>query len=79
MTRKEYIALCQRIAVLPVTSGGVPASIPPELIVNYDGIRYYPYAFEIIFNKDGTYQDRAILHDLKANSIIHCNLERVAR
>ena len=79
MERKEYIELCQRIAVLPVTSGGVPANIPPKLIVNYDGIAYYPYAFEIIFNKDGTYQDRAILHDLKANSIIHCNLERVTR
>lgn len=62
MERKLYLELCQRQAM----KGGV--------LVEYDGIAYHPYAYELKFQPDGKIKHTAILKDVKANSLVYCNL-----
>ena len=77
MERKKFLEMCQRVAVLPSGILGVKQGVPEELTVVYGGIRYYPVAYEISFNDKGETLHTAILHDLKINGIVNCNLERV--
>lgn len=65
MERKLYLELCQRQAV----KGGV--------LVEYDGIAYQPYAYELKFLPDGKIKHTAILKEPKANSLVYCKLEDV--
>lgn len=62
MDRKLYLELCQRQAM----RGGV--------MVEYGGIAYHPYAYELKFQPDGKSKHTAILKDVKANSLVYCNL-----
>ena len=61
MERKLYLELCQRQAM----KGGV--------LVEYGGIAYHPYAYELKFQTDGKIKHTAILKDVKANSLVYCN------
>ena len=65
MERKLYLELCQRQAM----KGGV--------LVEYDGIAYHPYAYELKFQKDGKIKHTAILKEQKSNSLVYCKLEDV--
>ena len=65
MERKLYLELCQRQAM----KGGV--------LVEYDGITYQPYAYELKFQPDGKIKHTAILKEPKANSLVYCKLEDV--
>ena len=65
MERKLYLELCQRQAM----KGGV--------LVEYDGIAYHPYAYELKFQSDGKIKHTAILKDQKANCLVYCRLEDV--
>lgn len=69
MDRTEYLNLCKQVSVLY-------PHIPTECIVEYDGILYYPKAYEMSFDK-GTTIHTAILHDLNAKSVICCSLDKV--
>lgn len=71
MDRTEYLNMCKKVSIL------LP-SIPDDCLVEYDGITYYPQAYELSFIK-GTTVHSAILHDLKANSVMRCPLESVKR
>ena len=62
MERKLYLELCQRQAM----KGGV--------LVEYGGIAYQPCAYELKFQPDGKIKHTAILKDVKANSLVYCNL-----
>lgn len=62
MERKLYFELCQSQAM----KGGV--------LVEYSGIAYHPYAYELKFQPDGKFRHTAILKDIKANSLVYCNL-----
>lgn len=66
MERKRYLELCQRNAVDPGKS-----------FVYIDGIGYYPMEYRLCFDKDGKTVHRAVLKDIKANSIVNCTLEVV--
>lgn len=66
MERKRYLELCQRNAVQP-----------KSVVVWLDGIGYYPIEYRLGFDKEGKSVHSAVLHDLKANSIINCPLEGV--
>lgn len=72
--RNEYLKLCQKCSVY-VSAG---QEIPPELLVKYDNISYYPKAYELSFI-NGKAENTAILGDLKANSVIYARLERIER
>ena len=66
MERKKYLQLCQQNAVCP-----------KSVVVWFDGIEYYPIEYRLGFDDKGNTVHRAVLHDLKANSVINCNLEVV--
>ena len=65
MERKLYFELCQRQAM----KGGV--------LVEYDGVTFSPYAYELRFDSFGNTKHTAILKDKKANSFIYCDLQDV--
>jgi hypothetical protein len=78
MDRKEFLQICQKVSVLPETTMYMKTSIPPELTVLYEGIQFYPTGYEMTF-KQGISQHTAILHDMKAHSIMKVDLERVEK
>lgn len=76
MDRKQFLEICQRVSVLPDDVSGTKRNITPDLIVNFDCMRFYPVGYQITFNQ-GKIKHTAILHDLKCASVIYCDLERV--
>jgi hypothetical protein len=54
----------------------IKTAIPPELTVLYEGIQFYPVGYEMTF-KQGISQHTAILHDMKAHSIVKVDLNKV--
>lgn len=76
MDRTEYLKLCQKVSVLKDESCGTKKNIPPDLIVKYKGISYYPIGYEMSFNK-GNVCNLAILHCLDANAVTKGILEGV--
>lgn len=78
MQRTEYLELCQKVSVLKNGICGIKENVPDELKVIHNGIEYYPTAYELSFDK-GQPVHTAILHDLKANSIMNANLEKVIK
>lgn len=71
MDRTEYLNLCKKVSIL------LP-SIPEDCLVEYDGVIYYPQSYQLSFDK-GEAIHTAILHDLKANSVMRCPLEKVIK
>ena len=47
------------------------------VLVEYSGIAYQPYAYELKFQPDGKIKHTAILKDPKANCLVYCRLEDV--
>ena len=47
------------------------------VLVEYDGISYQPYAYELKFQTDGKIKHTAILTEPKANCLVYCRLEDV--
>ena len=78
MDRAEFLNMCKSVSVLPNGVGGVK-NTPPKLWVKYKGMTFYPVAYKLTFSKTGNPLHIAILHDLKANSILECNLLKVER
>lgn len=74
MDRTEYLKLCQQCSMFTV----LKREIPSKMLVKHGKIVYYPYGYEMTFNK-GEAQHKAILHSLKANAITYAKLERVER
>ena len=79
MDRKLYLELCQKVSVLKDGICGIKENVPNELIVVYNGIKYYPVAYELSFDDKGSVRHTAILHDLKSNSITNADLGRVEK
>lgn len=78
MDRKLYLELCQKVSVLKNGICGIKENVPNELKVIHNGIEYYPIAYELSFN-NGKPTHAAILHDLKANSIMNVDLGKVTQ
>lgn len=72
MDRSEYLKLCQKVSMHTNKS----MQIPSNLLVKCENIDYYPYGYQMTFDKGKT-RNTAILRDLKANSVIYANLERI--
>lgn len=79
MDRKLYLELCQKVSVLKNGICGIKENVPDELTVVYNGIKYYPTAYELSFDDKGNVRHTVILHDMKANSVTHADLQRVSR
>ena len=74
--RKMFIEMCQKCAVLPKVAG-VVSDVPKELTVLWKGTKYYPVGYEVFFGNDGRVVQSAIIHDMKANSVIRARFEDV--
>ena len=79
MQRDIFLQMCQKVSVLKNGICGIKENVPNELKVIYNGIKYYPVAYELSFDDKGNVRHTAILHDLNANSIMNVNLERVTK
>lgn len=78
MERKRYLELCQMVSVLPGGVFGIKQNVPDDLKVVHNGIEYYPISYKLSFD-NGRPTHTAILHDLKANSIMNADLETVTK
>ena len=78
MERKIFLKMCERVSALPAGVGGVPKRIPNDLLVVYKKSKYFPFYYEMKF-KNGEYYEIAVLHDLKANSVLHVPLEKIKK
>jgi hypothetical protein len=76
MDRAKFLEMCKRVAVLPNGVGGMKDT-PPELHLKFNGVTFYPVGYKLTFTKDGKPSHTAILHDLKTNSILECDLLKV--
>jgi hypothetical protein len=56
----------------------VKTDVPDDLLVEYDGVVYYPYQYILGFT-DGKPTHTAVLHDLTVNSVSYADLERVEK
>ena len=79
MKRAEFLNMCQRVAVLPSGVLGIKQDVPQDLLVEFKGLNYYPDAYKLSFDKNGNAVHTAILHDLKTNSIVNCDLHKVKK
>lgn len=78
MDRAEFLDLCGKVAVLPNGAGGMKDT-PPEYRVNFKGMPFYPIGYKLTYTNKGKLIHTAILHDLKANSIMECELSKVEK
>lgn len=79
MQRDIFLQLCQKVSVLKNGICGIKENVPDELTVVYNGIKYYPTAYELSFDDKGNVRHTVILHDMNANSVTHADLQRVSR
>ena len=78
MDRAEFLEMCRRVAVLKSGVCGIK-NTPPTMWVKFNDMTFYPIGYQLTFTKDGKPKHTAILHDLRANSIIECDLLKVER
>ena len=67
MERNLYLELCQRQAM----KGGV--------LVEYSGIDYHPYAYELKFQPDGKIKHTASWKETKAKWLVYCRWKDVKK
>lgn len=65
MDRNDFFKACQNYA------RGLSA------VVKYQGISYYPIAYQLAYKPDGTIRHTAVLQDVKSRTIVHCRLSEV--
>ena len=76
MERAEFLKLCQKVSTYPSKVCGIIENIPENMLVEYGTSVFYPVGYKLTF-KEGKPQHTAILHSLKANSVIECDLQKV--
>lgn len=78
MDRAEFLEMCRKVAVLPSGICNIKDT-PPELWVKFTDMTFYPVGYRLTFTQEGKPHHTAILHDLKANSILECDLLKVSK
>ena len=78
LERAEYLKLCQKVSTYPSGVCGIIENIPENMLVEYAASVFYPEGYKLTF-KEGKPQHTAILHSLKANAVIECDLEKIKR
>ena len=76
MERAEFLKLCQKVSTYPSGVCGIIENIPENMLVEYATSVFYPEGYKLTF-EEGKPQHTAILHSLKANSVIECDLQKV--
>lgn len=70
MDRNIFLKKCQAFSALEHTSAS------DSCTVTFDGAKYFPYAYEMRFDK-GQPIDRAVLHDPNGNTTVYARLTDV--
>ena len=65
MDRNDFFKACQSQA------------IGKTVTVEYGGIDYYPIAYQLAYNADGTVRHTAVLQDVKSKSLVYRRLKAV--
>lgn len=78
LERAEYLKLCQKVSTYPRGVCGIIENIPENMLVEYATSVFYPEGYKLTF-KEGKPQHTAILHSLKANAVIECDLEKIKK
>ena len=65
MERNDFFKACQNHAIGKKTA------------VEYDSIAYYPIAYQLAYNADGTVRHTAVLQDVKSKALVYCRLQDV--
>lgn len=76
MDRKQYLEMCCECSKLPREVKNIPAHVPDNLIINHNGMRFYPVQYVLSY-ENGRTKHYAILHDLKADSVTQVDLEKL--
>lgn len=76
MERAVFLKLCQKVSTYPSGVCGIIENIPENMLVEYGTSVFYPVGHKLTF-KEGKPQHTAILHSLKANGVIECDLQKV--
>ena len=79
MGRKEFFELAQKATVYTKQFRDLSKPLLTDCIVISGDIKYYPQYVKVGYDEQGKVENVAILHDLKANAIIECKLERVEK
>ena len=65
MERNDFLKACQS------------RSMGKTVTVKYDSIAYYPIAYQLAYNADGTVRHTAVLQDIKSKALVYCRLQDV--
>lgn len=76
MERAEYLKMCQKVSTYSRGVCDIVENIPENMFIEYATSVFYPVGYKLTF-KDGKPQHTAILHSLKANAVIECDLEKI--
>lgn len=76
LERAEYLKLCQKVSTYSSGVCGIIENIPENMLVEYGTSVFYPVGYKLTF-ESGKPQHTAILHSLKANAVIECDLEKI--
>lgn len=76
MERAEFLKLCQKGSTYSRGVCDIIEDIPENMLVEYATSVFYPAGYKLTF-RDGKPQHTAILHSLKANGVIECDLQKV--
>lgn len=77
MDRNEFLKKCQMVSMLKCGINGMPVDVSDDLIVECGNVQYYPAGYILTF-KNGVPRHLGILHDLKANSVTECELDKIS-
>ena len=79
MDRTEFFRIAQKVAVYTNRCRNLSKPLLEDCIVVLDGIKYYPQYVQVGYDEFGKVINTAILHDLKANSIMNADLGKVTK
>ena len=79
MDRTEFFKMAQKVAVYTNRCRNLSKSLLEDCIVVHNGIKYYPQYVQVGYDEFGKVINIAILHDLRANSIINADLRKVKK
>lgn len=77
MDRTEFFKMAQKVAVYTNRCRNLSKPLLEDCIVEYKGIKYYPQYVQVGYDEFGKVINIAILHDLRANSIMNADLRNV--
>lgn len=78
--RTEYLQMCRECAMIMERGiHNIPRDVPESLRIVFNGAEYYPYAYTLSFNLDGSAAHTAVLHDLNTNAFINARLQDVGK